>query len=182
MTDGDTVTGRSRPVRAFAAFLAMASAFVLDRLSKNWALTELSDGTVIPLLPTVELRLAFNPGVAFSLGAEVGPLLAVGVGVLLLALLGWIAIQVHRGAPVAGIVLLAMAAGGGIGNFYDRAARGDEGPLSGAVVDMIAVDWFAVFNVADIFTVCGIIGGAALIVLWRKPAGQERDEERVGLG
>ena len=38
----------------------------------------------------------------------------------------------------------------------DRALRGEHGVLSGAVVDYLSVSWFAIFNLADVFTVGGI--------------------------
>ena len=50
-----------------------------------------------------------------------------------------------------------MILGGAIGNLVDRAARADDGVLSGAVIDFIDVTWYAVFNVADIFVVCGCL-------------------------
>lgn len=59
-----------------------------------------------------------------------------------------------------GTIFLAIATGGAIGNIWDRIGRATEGPLTGEVVDFIAVDWFAIFNVADIFTTCGIAAWA----------------------
>ena len=75
---------------------------------------------------------------------------------MIAALMGWICVRLARGDRVAGTVFLAVAAGGAAGNLWDRISRADDGPLTGHVVDFIAVDWFAVFNVADIFTTSGI--------------------------
>ena len=50
---------------------------------------------------------------------------------------------------------------------YDRISRAEGGPLSGSVVDFIAVDWFAVFNVADILTVVGMMVWAGTALLTR---------------
>ncbi|MBN9239599.1 MAG: signal peptidase II [Leifsonia sp.] len=36
-------------------------------------------------------------------------------------------------------------------------AHADRREMSGTVIDMTAVDWFAIFNVADIFAVVGIV-------------------------
>ena len=153
-----------------AAVLALGAAFALDRVSKNWALSELAGGQSIPLVPTVDLRLVFNPGVAFSLGEDAGPVLGVGIAVLLVALLTWVGIQIRRGSGLIPVILLATAAGGGLGNLYDRVSRGVDGPWTGSVVDMIAVNWFAIFNVADIFTVSGLIGWAAFNFIRRAPS------------
>ncbi len=75
-----------------------------------------------------------------------------------------------RGQSMGATALLAAAAGGAIGNLWDRTTRAETGPLSGEVVDFIAVDWFAIFNVADIFTTLGLLGWAALYLLRRDHA------------
>lgn len=165
----------SRPVVIIAAVLALGAAFVLDRVSKNWALSELADGRSIPLLPTVDLRLVFNPGVAFGLGRDAGPVLGVGIAVVLVALLTWVGIQIRRGSGLVPVILLATAAGGGLGNLYDRVSRGVAGPWNGSVVDMIAVNWFAIFNVADIFTVSGLVGWVVFTFIFRVPSRTTRE-------
>ena len=147
-------TLRAGPVVAAAA--AVVGAFALDQATKAWALSALSNGSVIELVPTIRLKLFFNPGVAFGIGADVGAPLVVGLAAVIAALLGWICVRLARGHNVTGTVFLAVAAGGATGNLWDRISRAENRPLTGHVVDFIAVDWFAVFNVADIFTTCGI--------------------------
>ena len=51
---------------------------------------------------------------------------------------------------------LVFMIGGTIGNAIDRAFLGD-GFFNGRVRDFISVKGFAIFNVADIFLVCGVI-------------------------
>jgi signal peptidase II len=143
-------------------------AVLVDQLTKQWALQGLGAGQQIPLIPTIRLELFLNPGVAFGIGSQVGAPLVVALILVVSALLVWIAVRILRRADLAGTVLLAVAAGGGIGNLLDRVLRAAEGPLSGRVVDFIAVEWFAVFNVADIFTTCGIAAWA-LTQLRRAP-------------
>jgi signal peptidase II len=155
-------------------FLLLAVA--LDQLSKQWAMQALADGRQIQLVPTIRLELFFNPGVAFGIGAEVGAPLVIGLIVLVGALVAWLCLRVIRRAPLTGTVMLAIAAGGGIGNLLDRILRADHGPLTGRVVDFIAVDWFAVFNIADIFTTCGI----ALWALTQLHAPSHRETQRLG--
>ena len=55
---------------------------------------------------------------------------------------------------------LWLAVGGGLGNWVDRAVRG-------FVVDFVALDFmrFAIFNVADICIVCGVILAALGILI-----------------
>jgi signal peptidase II len=131
-------------------------ATTIDQLTKNWALTEFADGHEVELLPMLVLRLVFNPGVAFGMGAELGPPLVVGLFIVVAALIAWITVRVRRRERILGTLALAAAAGGAVGNLIDRVFRADNGPLTGHVVDFIAVNWFAIFNVADIFTTCGI--------------------------
>lgn len=164
--------GATRVVLATAAVLVFVAGFAADQLSKSWALTALTDGATIPLLPTVSLRLAFNPGAAFGLGADLGPVIAVFILVTLLLLSLWICRKLLRGTARPHILLLVAVAAGGSGNMYDRISRADGAPLSGAVVDFIAVDWFAIFNVGDILTVVGIVAWVAtgLLMRPREPA------------
>ena len=55
---------------------------------------------------------------------------------------------------------MGLVLGGAVGNVLDRLLRG-EGWLHGSVVDFIDLQWFPVFNVADM----GVTIGGALLVL-----------------
>ena len=60
-----------------------------------------------------------------------------------------------------------MQPGGVLGNLTDRLFR----PPAfgrGHVVDMISVPHFAIFNVADSFIVCSVIGVALLVMTGRR--------------
>jgi signal peptidase II len=163
----ETPTLTTRLVRGVATLLVFVAGIAADQLTKWWALSALADGSTIPILPTVSLRLAFNPGVAFGLGADLGPVVAVGILVILLALSAWILWNALRGSARPRVLVLTAVAAGGWGNMYDRISRAEGGPLSGSVVDFIAVDWFAVFNVADILTVVGMMVWAGTALLTR---------------
>ena len=59
-----------------------------------------------------------------------------------------------------------MVSGGAVGNLLDRAFRSgpagtEAGFMGGAVVDFIDVQWWPIFNVADM----GVVGGALFLVL-----------------
>ena len=163
------VSGVTRAMVAGAALVVFAAALAADRLSKAWALTALANGTTVPLLPGAQLQLAFNPGAAFGMGASIGPVMALGILLLLLALSSWICWSIFRGSAHRSLLFLAAAAAGGWGNMYDRVTRADVVPLSGSVVDMIAIDWFAIFNVADIFAVGGIAAWALTRLVNARP-------------
>jgi signal peptidase II len=145
-------SGRRRVLVVVVVIAVMA----LDQATKAWALAVLP-GRVIPVFPTVRLALSYNSGFSFGLGAEYGVLVAA----IVLVISGLLARAALRERDRVRASLIAAVLGGALGNIVDRIVRADAGPLSGSVVDFIAVTWFAVFNVADVFVVCG----AALLAL-----------------
>lgn len=175
------VSAATRAMVGASALVVLVAAVTADRLSKSWALTVLADGATVPLIPGVRLQLAFNPGAAFGMGADFGPVMAIGILVLLLALSSWIYWSIARGRANWLLLLLTAAAAGGWGNMYDRISRSEGVPLSGTVIDMIAVDWFAIFNVADIFAVGGIAGWALTRLFDRPPEKRAAEDEPLDL-
>ena len=59
-------------------------------------------------------------------------------------------------SPCLARVSAGLLIGGALGNLVDRVFRGD-GWLHGAVVDFIDVQWWPIFNVADIGVTCGAV-------------------------
>ncbi len=138
---------------------------VIDQLTKHWALNALADGNVIDVIGSLRFSLHFNTGVAFSLGSDsgLGPWISVlAIGVVVAISLGATS-RVPLGAVASGLI-----AGGAVGNLIDRAFRGDDGFLHGAVVDFVDLQWWPVFNVAD----AAIVVGAVILVIasFRVPA------------
>lgn len=161
------------PVRVAGVLGIVAAAFTVDQLTKAWALSYLGDGRIVELMLGARLELAFNPGVAFGLGGTIGTPLVLALVAIAVALAVWVIVRAVRGSGLAGTAFLAVAAGGAFGNIWDRTSRANDGPLTGEVVDFIAVDWFAIFNVADIFTTCGIAGWALMSVLSSRRVGMD---------
>ncbi len=126
---------------------------VLDQLTKWWAETALSDGDTFGIMPTLEFDLAYNSGFSFSTGSSQGQ----WVGLLVIVLCGFLATLIWKATDPLRLAILATILGGALGNLIDRLFRGDGGFLSGKVIDFIDVSWYAVFNIADIFVVCGCI-------------------------
>ena len=150
-------------MRKLFIFTAL-SVFVLDRLTKLWAVRELHQPiSVIPGF--FSLRLAENRGAAFSLfsgGNEFVRklfLLVIPV-VVVLAIFYYVFTrkELNRGLSFS----LGLIAGGALGNLYDRL-------LSGRVVDFIDLHFknyhYPTFNVADV----GVFAGTLfLLILYRK--------------
>jgi signal peptidase II len=144
----------------------------LDQLTKQWALTRLSDNRRIELIPTLELDLTFNSGFSFGTGAGRGQL----VGLLVIGVSCFVGWQIWREHDRARLALLSVILSGALGNLLDRLFRGDGGFLSGEVVDFIDVTWYAVFNVADMFVVCGSIAFVVYELVRARPEPETEPE------
>jgi signal peptidase II len=147
-------------VAAVAAVVVVA-----DQGTKAWVLAALGRYDTFDVVWTLRFRVLSNTGTAFSMGSGrgLGPWISVlAIAVVVGLSLGYTS-RFRLGAVAAGLI-----AGGAVGNLLDRAFRGDEGFLHGAVVDFVDLQWWPVFNVAD----AAICVGAALLVLasLRSPA------------
>ncbi|GHE38822.1 signal peptidase II [Streptomyces lavendulocolor] len=135
----------------------------IDLALKIWAKEALADGPIGP--DSAQLRLAFNPGVAFSMGDTLPSWLVIGVTALITTAVG---VAAWRTAPKSKAAAAALAAilAGAAANLIDRT-------VDGAVTDYLHTGWWPTFNLADAFIVCG---GLAIVALsWRRPAPQPRD-------
>lgn len=143
--------------------LAVAAVvLVLDQLTKWWALEKLSPPNgPIDVVWTLRFNLTFNSGMAFSQGRGLGPI----IGAIALVVVVVLVVSAGRGASTLGAVAIGMIVGGAAGNLADRLFRSDSGFLQGHVVDFIDVQWWPVFNVADM----GVVIGGLLLVFaaWR---------------
>ncbi len=142
-----------RPRLLSLAGLIVVVSVGIDQLTKWWAVESLADGDTIGLLPTIEFDLTYNSGFSFGTGSGRGQL----VGALVVLLIGFLIWQIRNTAAVGRVLLMAVILGGAVGNLIDRLFRAEDGFLSGEVVDFIDVNWYAVFNVADMFVVCGCV-------------------------
>ncbi len=131
------------------------SVLTLDQAAKWWALHAL-DNRDIDLVWTLRLRLLMNKGSAFGFGSRYTPLitlLAIAVVMVFLRTGNRLTARWPRFA-------MGLVVGGAFGNLIDRLFRGDGGLLTGAVVDFIDLQWWPVFNIADM----AIVLGAALLI------------------
>ncbi|WP_148575359.1 signal peptidase II [Nocardioides caldifontis] len=129
-----------------AVLLAAATVAAVDLAAKAVSEARLADS---PLdLGLIQLQLAYNPGVAFSMGDKLpaGWIVAVTATIsVAFAVYAW-----HR-APQAGWVeRIAGGAviGGAVANVVDRAR-------DGVVTDYLHTGWWPTFNFADTFLVTG---------------------------
>ena len=162
---GDQVSavtvGRRHPGMVWAMLGVIA---VLDQLTKRWALESLDGGRVIDIVWTLRLRLVFNTGSAFGRFGGFGSVL----GVVAFAMVVWLLCSRAIARDRVSSIAVGCIAGGAIGNLADRLLRAESGFLSGAVVDFVDVQWWPVWNVADMGIVLG--GGVLMWSVWRRHA------------
>lgn len=135
-----------------------------DQALKYWSILKLKETSGITLIPGVlELQYLENRGMAFGMLQGRQMLFLVLCAVFCIALL-WMFFKVPKtGYYVPLIVVGGILAGGAAGNFIDRAFRG-------YVVDFIYISLidFPVFNLADIYVVCGGIVLVVLVIFFYK--------------
>lgn len=150
----------------------------LDQWSKAWIVRHMAFHVAHPLLPVLDLTLAYNTGAAFSfLATQPGwqrwvlTGLALAVAVLIVFYLGRLKAR-RQGLLCAA---LALILGGAVGNVIDRIRLG-------YVVDFISFHWhghyFPAFNVADSSITIG--AGLLLLDLWlegRRPGAPRSGQE-----
>ena len=133
---------------------------ILDQCSKWIADSLLGPHEVIPLLPFLALRKAYNPGAAFSFLSDASGWqrwLFVGLALLVIGVLvAWLR-RLPRG-QVRMALALALILGGAAGNLIDRV-------IYGHVIDFIDLYYgvwhWPTFNIAD----SAITVGAVLLLL-----------------
>lgn len=148
-----------------------AGVLTLDQLSKWWAVNALDD-RIIDLVGSLRLRLTYNHGAAFSISQGRGALISL-LAIVVVGVLVFSGRQATRPLPA---VALGMVLGGAIGNLADRAFRQGDGVLGGGVVDFIDLQWWPIFNVADMGVVCGAV--LLIAASWREPEESEPDPSR----
>lgn len=155
MSDERDTPETGQGMRRYGWMLALAAVVLLvDQSSKWWALSALSDGERIAVIPgLIQFRLTFNPGAAFSIGAGM-------TWVFTLAAAITVAVVLNMGRRLRSsgwTVVLGALLGGAASHLLDRLFRAP-GFAQGHVVDFIDYGPF-VGNVADIalFTSCALL-------------------------
>lgn len=139
-------------MRWVMALIGLAA--LADQLSKAAALSLLSRGEVMPVLPGFNLTLGFNEGASFGMLSGV----MAGKPVLMAALTGVLtlifAVMAFRARHPLERGGLALVVGGALGNIIDRLRQG-------AVTDFLDLFWrewhLPTFNGADIAITLGAL-------------------------
>lgn len=151
-------------MRSWIPWLTACIIIVSDRLSKMAVLDRLDHGAWVHVFPGLTLTHVHNPGIAFSLFADGGPLTRVLLHLVILTavvVIAWMVVR-HGRHQIASGIAFGLILGGAVGNLIDRV-------LYGWVLDFIRV-WVEIgdrtwswpdFNIAD----SAISTGAVLIIL-----------------
>lgn len=155
-----------------AVFACIAvAAIAIDQLTKAWALSALSDGCTIRVIPgLLSFMLVRNPGASLGMGSGMTwsiSLLAMAACVVLVAL-------AVRTISMKWTVVFAFGFAGAFGNLIDRVAYA-QGFLNGKVVDFLNYGW-SVGNVADVFLMFAGIAAVLLLLFGEPYSRQELDE------
>ncbi len=149
---GETATTPSR----FWLLPVLVLCVVVDQVTKVWAVAALEDQPPVAILPTLEFDLHYNSGFSFGTGQGAGRWIAL----LVIALALYLVRLIITEKSTVRALLFTLILAGALGNLLDRVFRAEDGFLTGDVVDFIDVSWFAIFNVADILVVGGVIAFA----------------------
>jgi signal peptidase II len=151
-------------MRAWIPWLTAAVVIAADRLTKVAVLRHLAHGSSTAVFPGLDLTHVRNPGIAFSLFADGGPVTRALLHLVILTavvVIAWMVVRHGRHSALSGFAF-GLVLGGAIGNLIDRV-------LYSWVLDFIRV-WVRIgdrvhswpdFNVAD----SAISVGAVLLVL-----------------
>ncbi len=146
-----------RPALTAILILVGLCVWLVDRVTKAWALRELTPGIPEPLLGEfLQLHLLFNPGAAFSLGTNATPVFATIQAIVVCAVL----VFARRVGSAWWAWGLGFVLGGAAGNLTDRLTR-PPGFAHGEVVDFLRLPAWPVFNAAD----AAICTGAVILAV-----------------
>lgn len=176
-----------KPTRRTAILLAAGVAvfaLLLDQIVKIWVETTMTRADEFEVIPgLVYWRYHLNPGAAFSMGTEYTWVFTIIQATVLTFALVY---SRRLGGSWLWALGLGALAGGVAGNLTDRLFRAPslvDGSFQqfgqGHVVDMIAVPNFAVFNVADSFIVCSIIGLCAMMLFGLNIDGTRESQKKT---
>jgi len=129
------------------AGLVMVAVLLVDQVTKRLVQSNITEGDRNNVFLGVDIVHVRNHGVAFGAFAGGGTIVAVIIGVALVALVLWFVR--HTGTPLAWLPT-GLLLGGAVGNIFDRIR-------DGAVTDFVKVPAWPAFNVADIAITFGVL-------------------------
>ena len=138
-----------------------AFAYACDQTSKWWVTATMEVGETTPVIPGVlQWYHILNSGAAFSIGENYTWVFTI----IMVLVAAAIAIMSGRIRSAWWAIGLGLVFGGALGNLTDRLFRPPSFGM-GHVVDFISFPHFAIFNMADMAVVGGVIAVCLLTLL-----------------
>lgn len=155
-------------VKRVCVYLWSAILVGLDQVTKMLVINNIKDDSIVVIKDILRFSYCENKGVAFSFGSGHVPVFII-VNLLMICGLIFYFERNRKDFKLLSRIFFIMVIAGGISNLLDRVFRG-------FVVDFINVNDFinfAIFNIADIYIVVGIIGLACCMIFkgdkeWKK--------------
>ena len=130
----------------------------LDAISKYLAKQSLEFGEMVPMIPSLDLLLVFNSGVAFSMLDFNNAFTSYGLLIIGFVLVGYLYLMLRKEEVIINYWALILIIAGALGNLLDRL-------VDGVVTDFLYFHFdqfpFFIFNLADAF----ISVGAAIFII-----------------
>ncbi|WP_082000492.1 signal peptidase II [Arthrobacter sp. PAMC 25486] len=134
-----------------------AFAYACDQVTKWWVSSTMEIGETIPVIPGVlQWYHILNSGAAFSIGENFTWVFSIIMALVAVVII----VMSRRIRSVWWAIGLGLVLGGALGNLTDRLFRPPSFGM-GHVVDFISFPNFAIFNMADM----GVVGGVIVICL-----------------
>lgn len=146
-------------IKRVSVYLWAVVLVLIDQVVKVCVVNNIKDNSITIIKGILRFSYCENEGVAFSIGDGHVPVFIV-VNLLIVCGLIFYFERNRKAFNWFGKIFFIMVIAGGVSNLIDRVFRG-------FVVDFIDVNGiinFAIFNVADIFIVVGIIGLAFYMI------------------
>ncbi|MGZ3215081.1 MULTISPECIES: signal peptidase II [Paracoccus] len=160
-------------MKAALTIFGIAATVLADQATKAAAMSLISPGQILPVLPGFDLTLSFNEGASFGMMSNLmggRPLLMAALTGALALIFSVMAFRTDNRLERTG---LALIVGGALGNIIDRLRQG-------AVTDFLDLYWrdwhWPTFNGADIaITLGGLIIVIATFATGRKESLLDRN-------
>lgn len=147
-------------LKRIGVYLCAGILVAIDQLIKLFVINNIKDNSITIIKGFLKFWYCENEGVAFSIGDGHVPVFIVVNLIIIVGLIIYYETNKKMYNQISKM-FFTMVIAGGTSNLLDRIFRG-------YVVDFIDVNDFidfAIFNVADIFIVCGIIGMITCLII-----------------
>ncbi|MEV4313392.1 signal peptidase II [Actinocrispum sp. NPDC049592] len=164
----DSTASRPSAMRIPVVFGVAALVVLVDQLTKLWAVSALPGRAPVSLLGDfIQLRLLYNSGAAFSIGAGSTWIFTIVTAVAVVVLVRF---AMRPSSSLQGAAL-ALLLGGAVTHLLDRLFRAP-GFAQGHVVDFIDYNGWFVGNIADVALT---VGAVLLVVSSTKSSRSDED-------